>query len=285
MEMIHLVTDSTAYLPPETKSEYGIHTISLKVIVGDRTYDEEGGLTKDEFYRLLADVATAPTTSQPSAGEFMALYEKLVGGDDEVISIHISEPLSGTVPNARAAARELAPDRIHVVDSRSASIGLLVMVTAAAEALRAGKDRAQVLSLLERMIDQTCVFFSVETLEYLHKGGRIGAAARFLGTLLNIKPILYLHEGRIQPLDKVRTSKRARRRILDEVVQAVGQKPVRVAITHIQCPDAGEEMAARAREALNCVWLNLSEAGPVVGSHVGPGTVGIAACPVGEDGF
>ena len=235
--MIHLVTDSTAYLPLDLQLKYDIHTISLKINVGDRTYDEEGGITKDEFYSLLADVATAPTTSQPSAGEFLELYKSLIGDGDEVISIHISEGLSGTIPNAQAAAQELAPDRIHVVNSRTTAAGLLIMVLAAGEALAAGKSSAQILSMLERMIDQSCLFFSVETLEYLHKGGRINTASRLLGTLLNIKPILYLHEGKIEALDKTRTSKKARRRVLDEAALA----------------------------------------------HVGPGTIGVAACPVVMD--
>ena len=135
------------------------------------------------------------------------------------------------------------------------------------------------------MVGESCLFFSVETLEYLHKGGRIGAASRFLGTLLNIKPILYVHEGKIQPLDKTRTTKKARSRILDEVEQAVGQRPSRVAVAHIQAEEAAQELAERARERLNCVSLHISEVGPVVGTHVGPGTLGLGACPIGEDGL
>jgi DegV family protein with EDD domain len=281
--MIHLVTDSTAYLPQDLQREYDVHTISLKINVGDRTYDEEGGITKDEFYRLLADVATAPTTSQPSAGEFLDLYESLIGDDDEVISIHISEGLSGTIPNARAAAQELAPDRIHVINSRSTAAGMLIMVLAAGEAIAAGKSSAQIVSMLKRMIDQSCLFFSVETLEYLHKGGRINTASRFLGTLLNIKPILYLHEGKIEALDKTRTSKKARGRVLDEVELAVGQQPVYAAVIHIQAPEIAAEMAEKVRERLNCVSVHISEVGPVIGTHVGPGTLGVAACPVGSD--
>ncbi len=283
--MIHLVTDSTAYLPEQVKQQYNIHTISLKICVGDDTYDEEGGITQDEFYRLLDDVATAPTTSQPSAGEFIELYSSLLGEEDEILSIHISSELSGTVPNALAAAQELAPDRIHVFDSRLTSIGMEPLVISAAEALAAGKSLDEVLAMLERMRQEAAVFFSVDTLEYLHKGGRIGAASRFLGTLLNIKPVLYLAEGKIQPLDKVRTSKRARQRIVDEVAQAMGDRPVRVAITHILAPEAAESVAAQAKERLNIVWMDTSEVGPVIGSHVGPGTIGIAACPVGEDGI
>jgi DegV family protein with EDD domain len=283
--MIHLVTDSTAYLPPDLKAKYSVHTVSLKICVGDQTYDEEGGITKEAFYRLLADVATAPTTSQPSAGEFLDLYGRLLGDEDEIISIHISEGLSGTVPNARAAAQELAPDRIHVIDSRMTSVGLLPMVISIGEAIAVGKSLDQLLSMIDRMVQESCAYFMVENLEYLHKGGRINTASRFLGTLLNIKPILYLHEGKIEALDKTRTSRRAYARVLDEVVGWVGQRPSRVAVTHVQVEDVAQEIAAQARERLNCVSLHVMELGPAIGSHVGPGVIGIGACPVGEDGL
>lgn len=281
--MIHLVTDSTAYLPPEIQQKFDIHTISLKICVGDKTYDEEGGITREAFFKLLDTVETTPTTSQPSAGEFVALYEGLLGEEDEILCVFISEGLSGTIPNARIAAREVAPDRISVVDSCSASIGLMILVIAAGEAIAAGKTRAQVVSMLERMVDQSVVCFSVENLAYLHKGGRIGAASRYLGTLLNIKPILHMQDGKIQPLDKTRTTKRARKRVLDEVVTAMGDRPVRAAVAHIQAPEAAEAMAAQAREQLNCTSVYVSEVGPAIGTHVGPGFVGLAACPIGED--
>jgi DegV family protein with EDD domain len=283
--MIHLVTDSTAYLPSDLKAKYSVHTISLKICVGDQTYDEEGGITKEAFYRLLADVATAPTTSQPSAGEFLDLYGRLLGDEDEILSIHISEGLSGTVPNARAAAQELAPDRIHVIDSRTTAIGLLPMVISIGEAIAAGKSLDDLLSMIDRMVQESCAYFMVENLAYLHKGGRINTASRFMGTLLNIKPILYLHEGKIEALDKTRTSRRAYARVLDEVVGWVGQRPSRVAVTHIQVEDVAQEMAAQARKRLNCVSLHVMELGPAIGSHVGPGLIGIGACPVGEDGL
>lgn len=281
--MIHLVTDSTAYLPPEVEAKYPIHTIALNIIVGDRTYKEEGEITKDEFYRLLAQVSTAPTTSQPSAGEFIELFKPLVAApDDEVISILISEGLSGTIASAQVAAQELTPQRIHIIDSRTSAVGLILMVDAAAEALAAGKSRDAVVTMVKRMVDASCAYFMVENLEYLHKGGRINTASRFLGTLLNIKPILYMSEGKIQPLDKARTSRRARDRVLDEVAGFVGDQPVRAAVAHIQAPDAAAEMAERVRERLNCVALYTSEVGPVIGTHVGPGFLGVAACPVIE---
>ena len=282
--MIHLVTDSTAYLPPDVKQKYDVHTISLKICVGDQTYDEEGGITREAFYKLLDTVETAPTTSQPSAGEFMELFEGLLGGDDEILAVFISEGLSGTVPNAQIAAQEVAPDRISIVDSCTASIGLMIMVIAAGEAIAAGQTRAQVVSLLDRMVDESVVFFSVENLAYLHKGGRIGAASRYLGTLLNIKPILYMEDGKLQPLDKTRTTKRARKRVLDEAVAAMGGRAAYAAVAHIQAPQAAEEMAAQVRERLNCTAVYVSEVGPVIGTHVGPGFLGVAACPIDEDG-
>jgi len=283
--MIHLVTDSTAYLPPEIKAQYNVHTISLKICVGDQTFDEDGGITKEEFFRLLAKVETTPTTSQPSAGEFIALYQQLAVGDDEVVSVHISSGLSGTVPNALAAAQEVAPDRISVVDSRTTAIGLVIMVAAAGEALVAGRTRPQVVSMLERMVRESVAFFSVEDLAYLQKGGRINTAARLLGTLMNIKPILYLNEGKIEALDKVRTTRKARMRLLDEVEQRMAGRLVRASVTHVQAPEAAADIAALARQRLNCKEVYLSELGPAIGSHTGPGLVGIAACPVGEDGF
>jgi DegV family protein with EDD domain len=283
--MIHMVTDSSAYLPPDLKAQYGIRTTSLNICVGDQTFAEDGGITQGEFVKLVSTVETAPTTSQPSVGEFMQLYQELTGDGDEVISVHISEKLSGTVPNARSAAQEVASDRISVVDSRSTSVGLLIMVVSACKAIAAGRDRAQVLSMLERMVQECEIVFSVETLEYLHKGGRISGASRFLGTVLNIKPILYLEEGKIEALDKVRTTKRARQRILDEIAQRMAGRRVHAGVTHLLAPEAAQELVAAARERLDCASMYVSELGPAIGSHVGPGLLGIAACPVGEDGF
>jgi DegV family protein with EDD domain len=283
--MIHLVTDSTAYLPQHLRDKYNAHVISLKICIEGRTCNEEGDITKQEFYRLLADVSTAPTTSQPAVGEFLTLYTPLVEDeDDEVISIHISEGISGTVPNAQMAAQQVAPGRIHVVDSRTSSGGLMILAIAAGEAIAAGKSVDQVLAMLDRMVEESCAYFMVEDLAYLHKGGRINTASRFLGTLLSIKPILYMHEGKIQALDKTRTTSRARSRVLDEVAEKLGRRPAYVIVAHIQAADAAEEMTQRARERLNCETVYTQEVGPVIGTHVGPGFLGVCACPVIENG-
>jgi DegV family protein with EDD domain len=279
--MIHLVTDSTSYLPQDLRNKYDAHVISLKICIEGRTCDEEGDITKEEFYRLLADVSTAPTTSQPAVGEFIALYEPLVENEgDEVISIYISEGISGTVPNAQMAAQQVAPDRIHVVDSRTSAGGLMILAMAAGEAIAAGKGVDEVLAMLDRMVEESCAYFMVEDLAYLHKGGRINTASRFLGTLLNIKPILYMHEGKIEALDKTRTTSRARARVLDEAVQKLGTRPSYVVVAHIQAAEAAEEMVQRVRERLNCKTVHVQEVGPVIGTHVGPGFLGVCACPV-----
>jgi DegV family protein with EDD domain len=283
--MIHLVTDSTAYVPQELRDKYQMHVVSLKIAIEGKTYDEEGDITKDEFYRLLADVSTAPTTSQPAVGEFLELFEPLVEDkEDEVIAVFISEGISGTVPNAQMAAQQVAPGRIHVVDSRTAAGGLTILALAAGEAIAAGKSVDEVLSLLDRMVEESCAYFMVEDLAYLHKGGRINTASRFLGTLLSIKPILYMHEGKIQALDKTRTSARARSRVLDEVANQLGSRPSHVVVAHIQATAAAEEMIGRVRERLNCETVHMQEVGPVIGTHVGPGFLGVCACPVMEVG-
>jgi DegV family protein with EDD domain len=154
------------------------------------------------------------------------------------------------------------------------------MIIATGEAIAAGATCEEILAMLDQMIAKSCAYFMVETLEYLHKGGRINTASRFLGTLLNIKPILYMHDGKVQPLDKTRTSKKARQRVLDEVANAIGDQPARVAVAHIQAQEGALDMAEAAEARFNCVSLHISEVGPVIGTHVGPGFLGVAACPV-----
>lgn len=280
--MIHLVTDSTAGLPPEIKQQHNVHTISLKICVGDQTFDEDGGITQEAFFELLSSIETSPTTSQPSQGEFVALYEQLAGDEDEVISIHISEGLSGTVPNARAAAEQVAPGRISVVDSRTTALCQMVMVIAAGEAIAAGKSRAEIVTMVEGMARESETIFVVDTLEYLHKGGRIGTASRLLGTLLDVKPILYVHEGKVEPLSKVRSSKKAVRYMLEEISQRMGKRPVGGGVLHIQARDEAEALAEKLKSQLNLVSLHVVELGPALGSHTGPGVLAVAACPIVE---
>lgn len=278
--MIKIVTDSTAYLPEEVVQRYNISVIPLNVLFGERSYKEGRDLSHEQFYKMLAQVKDLPTTSQPSVGEFHALYSELVQDGSEVISIHISSKLSGTVDSALMACKDLPEAKISVVDSLSTAIGLELMVVAAAEAVAAGQSRAEVVALLERMVREIRLFFVVDTLEYLQKGGRIGGAAALVGTLLNVKPILCLKEGRVEPLDKVRTKRKAVNRILDAMLEEFGSKePVRVAVGHAIALEEGEMLLEKARSSLNCSTLSISQIGPAIGTHTGPGALGLAACP------
>jgi DegV family protein with EDD domain len=277
--MIHLVTDTTAYLPALITDIWPIHTVSLKINVDHEAIDEDK-VAPEVFYQRLADVRTAPSTSQPAPGEFMTLYEALTQDGDEVLSIHISEGLSGTPLVAQMAAREVAPDRITVVDSQATTCILALMVEAAAQALADGASRTEAAAVVEGIRARFGSAFLVEDLEYLRKGGRINGAAKFLGTMLNVRPILYLSEGKIEPLGLARTRKRGLRQLIKAVEKQVGDKPVRVAVTHIQRPDEAEALTQQIETALNCVEVFTNETGPVIGSHVGPGFIGFSAYPI-----
>ncbi len=277
--MIHLVTDTTAYLPSLITDSWPIHTVSLKINVDNEAIDEDK-VVPEVFYQRLADVKTAPSTSQPAPGEFMTLYEELTQDGDEVLSIHISEGLSGTPLVAQMAAREVAPDRITVVDSQATTCILTLMVEAAAQALADGASRAEAAAMVEEIRARFGSAFLVEDLEYLRKGGRINGAAKFLGAMLNVRPILYLREGKIEPLGLARTRKRGLRQLIKEVEKQVGDKPVRAAVTHIQRPDEAAALTEQIETALNCVEVFTNETGPVIGSHVGPGFIGFSAYPV-----
>jgi DegV family protein with EDD domain len=277
--MIHLVTDTTAYLPSLITDSWPIHTVSLKINVDNEAIDEDK-VAPEVFYQRLVDVKTAPSTSQPAPGEFMTLYEELTQDGDEVLSIHISEGLSGTPLVAQMAAREVAPDRITVVDSQATTCILTLMVEAAAQALADGASRAEAAAMVEEIRARFGSAFLVEDLEYLRKGGRINGAAKFLGAMLNVRPILYLREGKIEPLGLARTRKRGLRQLIKEVEKQVGDKPVRAAVTHIQRPDEAAALTEQIETALNCVEVFTNETGPVIGSHVGPGFIGFSAYPV-----
>ncbi len=277
--MIKIVTDSTAYLPEEVMQRYGIHVIPLNVLFGESTYKEGRDISYVQFYSMLAQAAELPTTSQPSMGEFYELYSNLVRDGSEIISIHISSKISGTVDSALMACKELPEAKISVVDSLSTAIGLELMVIAAAEAVAAGRSRAEVVSMVERMAKEMRLFFVVDTLEYLQKGGRIGGAAALLGSLLSMKPILCLKDGRVEALGKVRTKRKAVKRILDLMVDEWGSEtPVRVAVAHALAPDEGQELMEQAKSCLNCTACYLAQIGPVIGTHTGPGALGLAVC-------
>lgn len=273
---VAVVTDSTSSLTPAMGEKYDLHVIPEYVMFGDQSYYDGVNLDAETFYRLLKNSEKLPTTSQPSVQDFVKFYSALAEKAEAIISIHISQKMSATLDSARAACQQLPGMAIQVIDSQSVSMGLGMIAIAAARAAAEGKELNEVVSFVEKLIPKVNVIFTVDTLEYLRKGGRIGGATAFLGTALSIKPVLYIKDGRIEPLEKVRTKKRAIGRILDLMAERAGKtEGLHAAVMHCNVPEEaaalGEEVKARFQPA----ELIVTEAGPIIGTHGGPGTLGV----------
>lgn len=279
---VAVVTDSTAYLPAGLALERGIRVVALEVRLGDRVGREGIDIDAAELSAALADRHLDVQTSRPTPAEFAACYRSaLDGGADEVVSVHLSRELSGTWEAARLAAEEIGPRRVHVVDSRATAMGLGYAVLAAADAADAGAPGSDVAAAAESVAARCRLFFSVETLDRLRRGGRIGAAAALVGTALAVKPLLHVTHGRIVPLEKVRTTARAAQRLVELAVRAAGDGPVDLAVHHLAAARRAEEIATRLRERLQVARLLVSEVGAVIGAHAGPGLLGVVVVPKG----
>lgn len=279
-QRIVVVTDSTAYIPDEALEGLHIPVIPLWVLWGDERFRDGVDIDPPTFYRRLRGSSTFPTTSQPSAGEFVEFFRQAGAGADALVGIFISSKLSGTIPNAQAAREQLPELTIRIVDSLSTSMGLGFVVLAAARAAAAGRSLDEVVAEAEAVRDRMHVLFAVDTLEYLHRGGRIGGAKRFLGTALNIKPILQLEDGRVEALVQVRTKRKAVERMLEIAEERLGGKrAAEVAVLDVDCPEEGDALAEEAKERLGVDRVYRTTVSPVIGTHAGPGTVGIALYP------
>lgn len=281
MAGIGIVTDSTAYMTEDYIEKNGIKVVPLKVILDDVSYREGVDISQDEFFKRLREPGVLPTTSQPSTGEFLEAYKEMAERYDGLISIHISSGISGTYESASSAAAEMGDYPIEVIDSRFVSLMVAMFIDELLKAREQGKGLAELRSLVEQKIGESTVMFCVDTLEYLHRGGRIGGAQAFMGSMLRIKPILYI-DGTIDALDKVRGSKKALERLVQISEEKLGGRRARLGFTHVQAKEKMNELMEIARGALNYdpdeAFFN--ETGPVVGSHVGPGTVGIGFFPI-----
>jgi len=274
---VAVVTDSSAFLPEAVREQYGIHMIPQNLHWGEESLLDGLEITTDEFYRRLAEADALPTTSQPSAGRFLELFERVAEEAESIVGVFISSELSGTIASANAAREMMAEFPIEVVDSRSASLGLGLIAIAAARAVEEGKDYRQAADVARKLVQQTRVLFVVDTLEYLHKGGRIGGAKRFLGSVLSIKPLLHLVDGKIEPLGSVRTKRKALDKMLSVVrEETVEARALHMAVLNAAAPDEGKELCERVRQEFNPVTLIEGELSPVVGAHTGPGTLGVA---------
>lgn len=283
MTRVHIVTDSTADLPAGLVEAEGldITTVPLNVHFGAESFRDKIDLTNEEFFRRLATSPVLPTTSQPSVGDFEAAYRRLAADGGPICSIHISARLSGTFQAATLAADTLGREgaTVQVMDSLSTSLGLGLLVIAAARLARAGAGLAEIVARIERMIPQIHLVFIVDTLEYLQRGGRIGRAQALLGSLLSIKPILRLDEGQVVPLRRERTRARA----LDALVAIAGDlgQVTTLGVIHSGAPADAQTLAERLARAVHPPVapeaILMSEFGPVVGTHTGPGAVGFVA--------
>ncbi|MEW6771966.1 MAG: DegV family protein [Bacillota bacterium] len=277
MPEIAIVTDSTADLPAETARKLGITIVPLKVIFGQEVYRDGVEMDTATFYKRLRAGEMA-TTSQPSPGEFEAAYRELLAKAETIISIHISRDLSGTV-NAAEAARSLLPDAdITVIDSRLVARALGLLVQAAARAAREGKSRDEILGLITKLMQEIRVFFCVDSLEHLRRGGRIGGAQALLGTILNIKPILTLRDGIIQPFEKVRGHRIALRRLAEIVFQEAGPQPVTCLIVEGDNREAADALTNLLSGLPPGSTVEVGRVGTVVGAHAGPGVFGVVIC-------
>ncbi|MGH3913952.1 MAG: DegV family protein [Pseudonocardiaceae bacterium] len=277
-----VVTDSTAYLPDGLAERRGIRQVPIHVVVDGCTWLDGVQLGSSDLVAALARRTTV-NTSRPTPGEFEAVYTAaLRSGADAVLSVHLSRALSGTWEAARLAAEQVGTDRVRVVDSRSTGMGLGFAVLAAAAAASVGGDLDEVYDTAERVAARTHTYFSVDTLEHLRRGGRIGPAAALLGTALAIKPLLHVDSGRIVPLEKVRTGARARARLVELAVQAAGQHPVDLAVHHLGAParaaELVEQLHARLPMLTHCL---VSPVGAAIGAHAGPGMLGVVVLPGG----
>ncbi len=280
-----VVTDSTAYLPDDVVAEHGIERVSLYVTLdGDQQRESEiSASSYDDFFERLDRSEEGATTSQPSVGDFLAVYEPLLATGKEIVSIHISAGISGTYESALQARQRLIDDgkggeRIAVMDSATAcgGQGICVLAAARAAARDAGGDEA--LTAARKAREALKIWFAIDTLEYLRKGGRIGSAQAWLGSALQITPILTLEEE-ITPIARVRTRRRAFERMVDYAKERAADGADAWVVQHIHDTDTARQLAEQGREIYGCEPVFVSEIGPVIGAHVGPGLLGVGGIP------
>lgn len=280
MNQVRIVTDSTADLPKELIEKYGITVVPLKVIFNGGDPLRDGvDIETEQFYRRQVEKREVSKTSQPAPVEFATVYSGLASGGNSIISIHLSAALSGTFQSAWMA-KEMTPGTdIEVIDSKSVSMGLGLIVLEAAHAAGEGKTKEDIVEIVKKIIPNIQVFFIVDTLEYLLRGGRIGKAQAFLGTILNIKPLLYLKDGVVTPYEKVRGKAKAIERLAQIVEEKVGKRKIKCSLVHGMDPEGLAQLHRKVISRLNCDEPVLSDLGAVVGTHVGPEVLGIVFTP------
>jgi len=274
--VIHVVTDSTSDLPQAEAHSLGVTVVPLTVRFGEEQYTDGVDLNSDQFYQMLRKTSVHPTTSQPTPEQFAEAYRPLLADEnDQVVSLHISSKLSGTLQSASIAAKEFPSGRIHLVDTETASAGIQLLVRAALDDIAAGLDAQAVAAKALERRGRVTIYVLLDTLTYLQRGGRVGRAQAMLGSLLNVKPLLTVQEGEVAPKARVRS----RRQGLEKIVELLRELlPLRgLAAFHCGAPELLPLLSHRLQALVPDVKILFGQVGPVVGAYAGPGGIGIAA--------
>lgn len=280
MSKIAIVTDSTATIPTDLIKNYPVFVAPLQVIWDEKCYLDGVDIKPTEFYERLSRSASMPSTSQVTPANFLSLYEDLIRQDYQIISIHISQKLSGTLDSATQAKNHFPGARIELFNSATTAMAMGFQVLAVARAASLGASLEECVAVATKAREHTGVLFMASTLEFLHRGGRIGGAARFLGTALDLKPLMEVRDGRIEAVERVRSINKAIDRMVELAVRRIdSHSPIRLAGIHANDPENAAVLLSKVRERFNVSDVSetiMSEVSPVLGTHTGPGTIGIA---------
>ncbi|MDF1515070.1 MAG: DegV family protein [Anaerolineae bacterium] len=274
---IAIVTDSSAHIPESALEGLDIITIPLWLIWDEQRYRDSLDIDSPTFYQRLKSSKTLPSSSQPTPGEFIELFQKLSDKFEHIVVPIVSSAISGTYASAVLAQQALPELDIRVIDTLQSAMGCGIISLCAARAAAVGKSVEEVVATVKETCEKTYMMFVVDTLEYLHRGGRIGGAKRLLGSALKIKPLLHFHEGTIQPLASIRTKAKAVATLLDMIEEKIkGTRIVEAAVMDIDVPDEGDSLAERLKARFIIPVVHRGGVSPVVGTHVGPGALGVA---------
>jgi len=276
MSKVAVVTDSVANLPPELVERYSITIISLLVAFGPKVFRDGVDMTSAQFYRRLGEDKHLPTTSTPSMGDFLGLFHRLAREAEAIACIHLAHEFSGTVAIAEEVGQSFKEVPVRVVDSRSAAMAEGFVVLEAARMAAKGGDLVAVVVRARGMIPRVNLVVMLDTLKYLYRGGRIGRAARLMGSALQFKPVLSVENGAVDALERPRTWPKAVRRILEIMAARVRGRPVHAAVVHADALDKAEQLRQKVASLFNCRELYVTDLTPVMGTHAGPGVLGVA---------
>lgn len=279
-DKILVVADSSSSLPEYLIKELDIRIIPLWLVWDEKCFQDGVDIDPHTFYQRLRTSESLPSSTQPSALEFKEFFQKLAGDCSGIVNVLASSKISGTVESAEAAKDFVPGMQVRVVDSLFSAMGQGLVAVSAARAAASGRPIDEVVSRAISVRDQTHLLFVVDTLEYLHKGGRIGGAKKLLGTALNIKPILHFEDGTIQPLSQTRTKSKGVEEMLNIAAERLGSSTMAEAgVVHVDCLEEGRSLVEKVKERFNPPLIHLSDVSPVVGTHVGPGALGLAFYP------